>query len=46
MAFMFYGLPPLEGVRADLIRAETMIVVGTKDKMKYLSDWEILKKAK
>ena len=43
---MFYGLPPLEGVQAQLIRAETKIVVGSKDKVKYLSERAMLKSAK
>jgi dienelactone hydrolase len=46
MAFLFYGLPPLETVHPQLVEAAVTVFLGEEDSVKHLSDRALARKAR
>lgn len=46
LGIFFYGFPQLDQVQADKITCKTIVYVGSRDKIKYLSDKPTIDKAK
>jgi dienelactone hydrolase len=46
MGIFFYGFPPPKSIQAKAITCQTLIFVGKKDKVKYLSDSKTVELAK